>query len=294
VAGLVPAIHVLDLRETQEDVDAQPGMTTTNPESLLMDSLQVPADPVTPAPAIPIQRPPRIWKFWGTALWGLFIFAAMFVGQIAVVAWFILRQGGPIDVAGAIHVLGGGLTISLSVIMGLPAVLAALWIAIRVSRTPFADYLALRWTSWTNLLVGVVAMFVLVMSWDLVSRATGREVEPGFMGDVLKSARADGALWLLLIAFCIAAPISEEFFARGFLYRGWSESFLKVPGAIILSSLVWTGLHLQYDWFFLGEVFSIGLLLGYLRYRSHSIWLTVVLHGLNNLAATLQSIWLAG
>jgi uncharacterized protein len=294
VAGLVPATHVLDLRETQEDVDAQPGMTTTNPESLLMDSLQVPADPVTPAPAIPIQRPPRIWKFWGTALWGLFIFAAMFVGQIAVVAWFILRQGGPIDVAGAIRVLGGGLTISLSVIMGLPAVLAALWIAIRVSRTPFADYLALRWTSWTNLLVGIVAMFVLVMGWDLVSRATGREVEPGFMGDVLKSARADGALWLLLIAFCIAAPISEEFFARGFLYRGWSESFLKVPGAIILSSLVWTGLHLQYDWFFLGEVFSIGLLLGYLRYRSDSIWLTVVLHGLNNLAATLQSIWLAG
>jgi uncharacterized protein len=294
VAGLVPATHVLDLRETQEDVDAQPGMTTTNPESLLMDSLQVPADPVRPAPAIPIQRPPRIWKFWGTALWGLFIFAAMFVGQIAVVAWFILRQGGPIDVAGAIRVLGGGLTISLSVIMGLPAVLAALWIAIRVSRTPFADYLALRWTSWTNLLVGIVAMFVLVMGWDLVSRATGREVEPGFMGDVLKSARADGALWLLLIAFCIAAPISEEFFARGFLYRGWSESFLKVPGAIILSSLVWTGLHLQYDWFFLGEVFSIGLLLGYLRYRSDSIWLTVILHGLNNLAATLQSIWLAG
>jgi membrane protease YdiL (CAAX protease family) len=41
-------------------------------------------------------------------------------------------------------------------------------------------------------------------------------------------------------------------------------------------------------------VFSIGLLLGYLRYRTQSIWLTVVLHGFNNLAATLQSLWLAG
>ena len=104
------------------------------------------------------------------------------------------------------------------------------------------------------------------------------------MGDVLKSARADGALWLLVLAFCVAAPITEEFFARGFLYRGWSESFLRPVGAIVLSSLVWTALHLQYDWFFLGEVFSIGLLLGYLRYRSNSIWLTVILHGLNNLA----------
>jgi len=258
-----------------------------------MDSLDS-ASSAAPIPVIRTQRPPRIWKFWVTALWGLFIFAAMFAGQIAVVAWFILLREGPIDLAAAIHVVGGGLTISLSVIMGLPAVLAALWIAIRFSRTPFADYLALRWPSWTNLLIGVAALFVLVMGWDLLSRATGREVAPGFMGEVLKSARADGALWLLVFAFTVAAPITEEFFARGFLYRGWSESFLGPVGAIILSSVVWTALHLQYDWFFFGEVFSIGLLLGYLRYRSNSTWLTVVLHGLNNLAAVVQTILIAG
>jgi membrane protease YdiL (CAAX protease family) len=259
-----------------------------------MDSLEVPAGPAAPAPVIRSQPAPRIWKFWGTVLWGLFIFAAMFVGQIAVVAWFVWRRGGPIDMAAAIHVVGSGLTISLSVIMGLPAVLAAVWIAIRSTGAPFAEYLALRWTSWSNVLIGIASLFVLVMGWDLLSRATGRDVAPGFMGEVLKSAQADGALWLLVIAFAVAAPISEEVFARGFLYRGWSESFLGPVGAILLSSLVWTGLHLQYDWFFFGEVFSIGLLLGYLRYRSHSTWLTVLLHGLNNLAAVLQTIWLAG
>src|SRR5271155_2628940 len=116
-------------------------MDSLNPESL---------PPVT---VTPLPRPPRIWKFWGTALWGLFIFAAMFGGQVAVIAWFVLWRDGPIDVSAAIGVVGGGLTISLSVIMGLPAVLAALWIAIRQSRTPFADYLALRWTSWRNFLI---------------------------------------------------------------------------------------------------------------------------------------------
>jgi uncharacterized protein len=250
--------------------------------------------PATPPPVIRTKRPPRIWKFWGTCLWGLFVFAAMFVGQIAVVAWFVLVREGPVDVAAAIHIVGGGLTVSLSVIMGLPAVVAALWIAIRISHTPFADYLALRWTSWTNLPIGIVALVVLVMGWDLLSRATGRELTPGFMGEVLQSAQADGALWLLVIAFVVAAPVSEEFFARGFLYRGWSESFPGPVGAIILSSLVWTALHLQYDWFFFGEVFSIGLLLGYLRYRFHSTWLTVVVHGLNNLAAVVQTMWIAG
>ncbi len=258
-----------------------------------MDSLD-PASPVAIAPAVPLQRPPRIWKFWGTALWGLVVFGAMFVGQMAVVTWFVMRQQGPVDLGAAIHVLGGGLTISLSVITGLPAVLAALWLAIRLSRTPFADYLALRWTSWRSIAIGVGALIVLVGGWEVLSRLTGRESTPGFMMDVLKSARADGALWLLVIAFCVAAPMSEEFFARGFLYRGWSESFLRPAGAIVLSSLVWTALHLQYDWYFFGEVFSIGLLLGYLRYRFNSTWLTIVVHGLNNLAAVVQTFLLVG
>jgi membrane protease YdiL (CAAX protease family) len=246
-------------------------------------------------PVIAVPRSPRIWKFWGTALWGLVVFVAMFAGQMAVVAWFVLRREGPLDVAAAIQeVLGDGLTFSLSVITGLPAVLAALWLAIRVSRAPFTDYLALRGTSWVNFVIGAVALGVLVTGWDALSRAVGHEVTPGFMGEVLQSARADGALWLLVLALCVAAPVSEELLARGFLYRGWSESFLGVPGAILLSSLVWTALHLQYDWFFFGEVFSIGLLLGYLRYRYRSTWLTIFVHGLNNLAAVAQTIWLAG
>jgi membrane protease YdiL (CAAX protease family) len=259
-----------------------------------MDSLESSAGPAASIPIIPAPRPPRIWKFWGTALWGLFAFAAMFAGQIAVVGWFVWRREGPFDMASAIHVVGGGLTISLSVIMGLPAVLAALWVAIRLSRTPFAEYLALRRPSWSHLLMGVVALVVLVMGWDLLSRMMGREVTPGFMGDVLQSAKADGALWLLVLAFCVAAPVSEELFARGFLYRGWSESFLRAPGAILLSSLVWTALHLQYDWFFFGEVFCIGLLFGYIRYRSNSTWLTIILHGLNNLAAVIQTMMISG
>jgi membrane protease YdiL (CAAX protease family) len=259
-----------------------------------MDSLD-PASAVALASSpAPVRRAPRIWKFWGTTLWGLVVFGAMFAGQMAVVGWFVLRQEGPLDLAAAVHVLGGGLTISLSVITGLPAVLVALWLAIRISGTPFSDYLALRWASWKSVAAGIIALVMLVMGWEILSRAAGRQSTPEFMMDVLNSARADGVLWLLVIAFCVAAPISEEFFARGFLYRGWSETFLGVPGAIVLSSMVWTALHLQYDWFFFGEVFSIGLLLGYLRYRYQSSWLTVIVHGLNNLAAVVQTLVLVG
>jgi hypothetical protein len=256
-----------------------------------MDSLDPANPPIVVAPA---HETSRAWGFWGTALWGLVVFAAMFAGQIAVVVLFALKQGG-LDHATLIRaVASNGMAISLSVIAGLPAVLLALWLAIRWTRISFADYLALRWTSWRNVVVGIVGLVVLVVSWDLLARAIGKEVSPDFMTDVYRSARADDALWLLVLAFCAAAPITEELFARGFLYRGLSESFLGVPGAILVSSIAWTSLHLQYDWFFFGEVFCIGLWFGYIRSRSQSTWLTIVLHALNNLAAVVQSYILAG
>src|ERR1700749_4828773 len=101
-----------------------------------MDSL----DPTNPAVTIePAELPPHIWKFWGTLLWGLVVFAAMFVGQIAVVVFFVLRGGGAENLGEAITVVASsGLAISLSVIAGLPAVLLALWLAIHWTRTSFA------------------------------------------------------------------------------------------------------------------------------------------------------------
>src|SRR5258706_14570766 len=94
-----------------------------------MDSLEIPSGPVAPAltPTIGAQRPPRIWKFWGTALWGLFIFAAMFVGQIGVVAWFILRRGGAIDAVAVVHSVGGGPAVFLSGFVGFSAGVPGAW-----------------------------------------------------------------------------------------------------------------------------------------------------------------------
>src|SRR5258708_19319966 len=145
-----------------------------------MDSLEDTVLPAAPIPVTGAGRQPRIWKFWGTALWGLFVFAAMFVGQIAVVAYFVLRGDTPLDLASLKAWLGsdaftallsGGLTISLSVIMGLPAVLAALWLALPVSRPPFTDYLALRGAPWAHFPVRPTRLFVLGIGGGLSSPA---------------------------------------------------------------------------------------------------------------------------
>ncbi|MGB3866103.1 MAG: CPBP family intramembrane glutamic endopeptidase [Xanthobacteraceae bacterium] len=251
----------------------------------------VDADIVPPLP--PAARPRPVWRFVSTSLWGLFIFVAMFLGQMAVIGYLVWRHGGGLDSGLIRSISGSGITLSLSVITGLPAVLLAIWIATRIAGERFSDYLGLRWPTWRTFFIGLAALIVLVGAWDLLAKAIGREVTATFMIEVLKSAEADNSLWLLLIAFCVAAPVSEEFFARGFLYRGWADSVVRPAGAIVLSSLVWTAMHLQYDWFFFFEIMSIGLLFGYLRHRTGSTWLTVVLHALNNLAATVQTMWLA-
>ena len=212
---------------------------------------------------------------------------------MAVVVWFVLRRDGPIDMAAAIHVVGGGLTISLSVITGLPAVLAALWIATRLSGTPFADYLALRGTSWVNFLIGAVALGVLVIGWDACRARRDMRLHRDLWGGTAIGARRWRAVAAGDRLLCRRAGLGGIVLARLSLPR-LVGSFLGVPGAILLSSLVWTALHLQYDWFFFGEVFSIGLLLGFLRYRFNSTWLTIFVHGINNLAAVMQTIWLAG
>lgn len=249
----------------------------------------LPVAPVAP----PAGKPPGVWKFWGTCLWGVFAFVALFVGQMAAVGYDVVAKGAPIDSSLIVSALSSGTTIAMSVILGLPAVSAALWLATGLARMRFADYLALHGTSWKNFVLGTAGLVLLVFAWEMIAKVAGRESAPGFMLEVLKSARSDGALWLLIIAFCVGAPMTEEFFVRGFLYRGWSESFLRPLGAIVLSSLVWTAMHLQYDWFFFCEIFTIGLLFGYMRYRGNSTWLTIFLHGLNNLAATLQTLYLA-
>jgi len=253
-----------------------------------MDSLNPDHPPLIETPA----DAPHVWMFVGTALWGLLIFVAMFVGQVGAILLLVALRGLPIDMASIQLVGSEPQALALSVIMGLPATLVAVWLAIRIKKASFVDYLALHWPSWKQILFGAVGLILLVVAWEAMSRSLGREATPGFMTDLLKSGRDKGAALLLLFAFSVAAPMSEEVLARGFLYRGWSESFLRVPGAILLSSLVWTVVHLQYDMYFLAEVFTIGVWFGYMRYRSNSLWLTIVLHALNNMTAVVLTMWL--
>src|SRR4051812_24729368 len=72
-------------------------------ESHLMASVNLETPPLTITPAA---LPSRVWKFWGTTLWGLFVFIAMFAGQMVVIVYLLLREGGSFDAVTATRIVG--------------------------------------------------------------------------------------------------------------------------------------------------------------------------------------------
>lgn len=87
-----------------------------------------------------------------------------------------------------------------------------------------------------------------------------------------------------LIVVCFVAPITEEIFYRGFLFKGWSTSKLGVNGSILIISILFTLMHGgQYNLSTLLVLFPLALLLGFARYHSDSLWLPISIHTINNI-----------
>ena len=93
-----------------------------------------------------------------------------------------------------------------------------------------------------------------------------------------------GSGWLSFITVAIAAPLLEELIFRGVML----DSFLKrysPAKAIILSSIIFGIAHAN-PWQFIAAL-NIGLIAGWLYYRTRSIWPGIVLHFINNASASL-------
>jgi membrane protease YdiL (CAAX protease family) len=144
-----------------------------------------------------------------------------------------------------------------------------------------------------DFLIGVLAIAALAAALYLVASLAKLDLVPRFQTDTFTSARRDGWLVPLLLAVVVVGPIGEEVMFRGFLYRGWVEpGFVVTP--IIMLTLLWSGMHMQYDWFGILQVFLTGLVLGWLRWLSGSTALTIVLHMLVNLEATIETVLKVG
>jgi membrane protease YdiL (CAAX protease family) len=245
-------------------------------------------------PSIASAQPPRVWRFWGTLLWSIALYVALQLAQTAVLAVAMigkLEASLDLQSAGlaALLLMSNGVVVSAMAIAAVPAVLLVLWLALRIARQSFADYLALAAPRRGEMITGMIAILIFLVAWDGLSCLFGIPLSPPFVRDVYVTSRDSHALVLLLVGLCVAAPVSEELAVRGFMYRGWSQTRLGPWGAIVLSAAAWSVIHVQYTWYFIAQVFILGLMLGYFRYRSGSTLLTVLLHAAVNAVAVVEA-----
>ncbi len=231
------------------------------------------------------------WKFWMTTLWTAAAIAAWAVVQLVtfvlVLAWLgVTDEATPQEVETfASHAV----VISLIAVLAAPAEIGVVALAIRLARCRFADYLALVWPQRRHLLIGLVLILILVSLGDLSSYLSGNPVIPPFVVEAYRSGRDSGTLPLLVVALAVAAPLAEEIVFRGFVFRGFAASAVGVAGAIVIPSAIWAVMHVQYETFYIVQIFLLGIVFGWLRWRTGSLWLTIVLHALINLASLVQT-----
>jgi uncharacterized protein len=230
------------------------------------------------------------WGFWSTTAYGLTATATWFAAQLlaAFVVLAFLGVGRNASDFEVQTLASHALTIAVATIVSAPAPLAVIAMAARFARCSVVDYLALYWPRRADLIVGIAIVAVLLPLGDLSSWITGRDLVPPAVVEAYRTARSSGTLVLLAVALILAAPLMEELLFRGFLFPGYARSRVGPWGAILLTSAGWAVMHIQYETFYVVQIFMLGCVFGWLRWTSGSTLLTVILHAIVNTAALLQ------
>lgn len=164
------------------------------------------------------------------------------------------------------------------------AVLPAAWWLAHLAKTGrTGHYLAFRPFRWSPFLFGLAGIVVIGgVSSLLVTE------DNDVMMELFRNAGSKPLLW---VAVSILAPVAEEVVFRGFVFEGLSRAWGGAVTASLTSSFVWALIHLQYSWREMSVIFVLGLLLGWVRHKSGSVWVCMALHALNNLASCMALEW---
>jgi membrane protease YdiL (CAAX protease family) len=108
------------------------------------------------------------------------------------------------------------------------------------------------------------------------------------MTDIMESFLKPGGIGGLpfnLLVIAIIPAIGEELLFRGVIQKLLIRWFGNVHWAIFVTSFIFSAMHIQFLSFL--PRFFLGMILGYLFYWSGSVWLTIMVHFINNAVATI-------
>lgn len=108
---------------------------------------------------------------------------------------------------------------------------------------------------------------------------------PEFLKQALEQL-TEGPLWVAFLSVSVFAPLFEEWLCRGLVLRGLLRKF-NPTSAIMVSAAFFAILHMN-PWQAI-PAFLLGLLFGYVYYKTGSLKLTMLMHCVNNTLALITS-----
>ena len=232
------------------------------------------------------------WGFWPTVGFSFIIVTGYISIQVILLLIFVVFAAlGTKNFNFEQYIKGlesNGLFLSIATSAAAPFTigLTILFAKIRKQIT-LKDYFGLHRVGWKKMFKWCLIVLVFAGCFDTLTYLLGRSVVPEFMLGAYKTAYFTPLLWFALV---IVAPLLEEILFRGFLFKGIEHSRMGPVGAVIITALAWAAMHIQYDAYSLAGLFAGGLLLGFARFKSKSIYPSVCMHALQNILATVEVV----
>jgi membrane protease YdiL (CAAX protease family) len=238
-----------------------------------------------------VNRRPPLWGPWATIGLTLALLLACTIVDVIVTVAFLaaaLVKDPKLDMAEAgIRLASSGLLLSVDTIIRSAFCTIMIWIFIATRRQlSVKQYLGLVPVGARKMALWLSGFFVLAVLIDVFTNALGMDIVPEFM---LEAWRTAGWLPLLWVSVIVIAPLVEEIVFRGFLFVGLQQFRHGNIVAVLVTSLLWALIHLQYNLAQMSLIFFLGILLGIARIRTRSLWVPVAMHMLNNLVATVEA-----
>jgi len=225
-------------------------------------------------------RPP-----WGPVASGAWLLLAFMIAGVATLIVYGAWLGETARAATSDY---DGALLAIGAMVSIPVEIAVLGAAARARRWPVVDYLALNVPRRGEIIMALMCVIALGLASNVLLYVTGQDIVTPFQIEAYRTAKDAGWLLWLFVAIIVFAPVGEEIAFRGFLYRGWA-----LPGRELLAigaiAFIWALLHIQYDWLGMVQVFVVGLMLGWFRWASGSTTLAILMHGLINLEAMIET-----
>lgn len=136
---------------------------------------------------------------------------------------------------------------------------------------------------WQMTLIITMATFAMIFVVDIIS-----EILPPMSPEMQEQLKIllNGPLWSTLVTVVLYAAVFEEWLCRGIILRGLLNK--THPALAILISAVFFGVIHMNLWQAIPATI-IGIIFGYVYYKTGSLALTMLMHGLNNLCSVLIS-----